>query len=198
MIEALAVGLGLGLSGGLAPGPLHTLIMTTALQRGVAAGSRIAVAPLLTDAPIVALTVLVIGAMPGRVVRGLAIAGGVFLVYLGVQTIREASDPVLAGEATAAQDYRRGVVANLLNPHPWLFWIAAGAPTLVRFWREGPPSAVAFIVGFYTLLVGSKIAFAYVVGRGAGMISPAAQRRLVIAGGVLLMGIGVFIAVRVA
>ena len=51
MIGALLVGIGFGFSGGVAPGPLHTVIMTTSLQRGFAAGSRIAVAPLLTDAP---------------------------------------------------------------------------------------------------------------------------------------------------
>ncbi len=195
-MEALLVGLGLGLSGGLAPGPLHTLILTTSLQRGFAAGSRIAVAPLLTDAPIVALTVAVVGALPGGVVRGLTIAGGAFLVYLGVQTMREAADPMLAGAVTAAQDYRRGVVANLLNPHPWLFWVAVGAPTLVGFWRESAAAAVAFVVGFYLLLVGSKVAFAFAVARGAQMVSAPVQRRLIVAGGVILVGLGVFIAVR--
>lgn len=195
-MEALLVGLGLGLSGGLAPGPLHRLILTTSLQRGFAAGSRIAVAPLLTDAPIVALTVAVVGALPGGVVRGLTIAGGAFLVYLGVQTMREAADPMLAGAVTAAQDYRRGVVANLLNPHPWLFWVAVGAPTLVGFWRESAAAAVAFVVGFYLLLVGSKVAFAFAVARGAQMVSAPVQRRLIVAGGVILVGLGVFIAVR--
>ncbi len=195
-MEALLVGLGLGLSGGLAPGPLHTLILTTSLQRGFAAGSRIAVAPLLTDAPIVALTVAVVGALPGGVVCGLTIAGGAFLVYLGVQTMREAADPMLAGAVTAAQDYRRGVVANLLNPHPWLFWVAVGAPTLVGFWRESAAAAVAFVVGFYLLLVGSKVAFAFAVARGAQMVSAPVQRRLIVAGGVILVGLGVFIAVR--
>ena len=142
MIEALAVGLGFGLSGGLAPGPLHSLIMTTAVQRGFAAGTRIAVAPLLTDAPIIAATVFLVGSLSDAVVRTLGVAGGVFLLYLGVQTIRESSESELVPQRTAGQDYRRGVLVNLLNPHPWLFWIGVGAPTLIGFWRDSAAWAV--------------------------------------------------------
>ena len=193
MIEALAVGVGFGLSGGLAPGPLHTLIMTTSLQRGFAAGSRIAVAPLLTDAPIVALTVLLVGSMPDGAVRILGVSGGLFLIYLGVQTIREAGDSELIPVDSARQDYRRGVVANLLSPHPWLFWIGVGAPTLIGFWREGAPRAAVFLLGFYALLVGGKVALAFVVARGARYLGPVAYHRLILGGGLLLIGLGLFI-----
>ena len=193
MIEALVVGLGFGLSGGLAPGPLHTLIMTTAAQRGFAAGTRIGVAPLLTDAPIIGATVLLVGSMSDGVVRTLGVAGGVFLVYLGVQTIRESSESELVPERTAGQDYRRGVLVNLLNPHPWLFWIGVGAPTLIGFWRDSAAWAVVFLAGFYLLLVGSKVAFAFLVARGAERLGAVGYRRLIFGGGVLLIGLGLFI-----
>lgn len=128
MIAALLVGLGFGVSGGLSPGPLHTLIMTTSLRRGFAAGTRIAVAPLLTDAPIIGLTVFLVGSMSNSVVTGLSVAGGMFLLYLGIRTIRESGASQLAPEeVTKAEDYRRGIIVNVLSPHPWLFWISVGA-----------------------------------------------------------------------
>jgi len=196
LIEALLVGLGFGFSGGVAPGPLHTLIMTTSLQRGFAAGARVAIAPLFTDAPIVVLTVLAVGSMPESVVTGLAVAGGLFLLYLGVQTIREASDSLMVPKVVSPmQDYRRGFIVNLLSPHPWLFWIAVGAPTLVGYWRDGAISGVVFLIGFYLLLIGSKVAFAYLVARGGKRLSDRMYQRLIIGGGVLLIGLGVFILV---
>jgi threonine/homoserine/homoserine lactone efflux protein len=43
-----------GLSAGLSPGPLMTLVIAETLKRGIPAGIRIAVAPLITDLPIIA------------------------------------------------------------------------------------------------------------------------------------------------
>ena len=199
MIGALLVGLGFGFSGGIAPGPLHTLIMTTALQRGFAAGARVSVAPLLTDAPIIALTVVVVGSMPESAVRSLGIAGGIYLLFLGLQTLRETTGAGAVPSPESARplhDYRRGVVANLLNPHPWLFWIGVGAPTLVGYWREGPGRAVVFLGGFYLLLVGSKVMVAFLVARGARLLSDRTQQRMIAVGGALLMGLGAYILWR--
>ena len=52
----LSAGLLLGLSGGLAPGPLLTLVASETLRHGARAGISVALAPLLTDAPIILAT----------------------------------------------------------------------------------------------------------------------------------------------
>lgn len=57
-------------------------------------------------------------------------------------------------------------------------------------------TGIAFLLGFYVLLVGSKVAFAYIVARGGTLLSDRAYQRLIIAGGVLLLGLGVYIIVR--
>ena len=75
MPELLA-GLSLGLGAGLAPGPLLALVVTSTLERGFGAGVRVAIAPLLTDAPIIGLTVAVVSSVSDSWLRGLAIAGG--------------------------------------------------------------------------------------------------------------------------
>ena len=89
MTELLA-GLSIGLAAGLAPGPLQALILTATLQRGFGAGWRVAVAPLLTDAPIVALSVLAVGALPDAGVRALGIGGGAAVATFGVWELRTA------------------------------------------------------------------------------------------------------------
>ncbi|MGB2681816.1 MAG: LysE family translocator, partial [Candidatus Competibacter sp.] len=53
-------GLMLGLSGGLSPGPLLALVASESLRHGVGAGIKIALAPLLTDLPIILATLLVL------------------------------------------------------------------------------------------------------------------------------------------
>lgn len=170
-MEYLGIGLGLGLAAGLAPGPLHVLVLTTSMQRGLGPGLRIAIAPLLTDVFVVTAGVLAVGALPEGAVRGLAIGGGLFIIYLGFDALRwrAKEDP----GTSAAVDLRLGFVTNLLNPHPWLFWIGAGGPLLRSAWQESAATAVGFMVTFYLLLVGTKVLLAVVASRGTRFIEAA-------------------------
>jgi threonine/homoserine/homoserine lactone efflux protein len=55
MMTALATGAFLGLSGGLAPGPLLALVLAQTLRHGPREGCKIVLTPLVTDAPIILL-----------------------------------------------------------------------------------------------------------------------------------------------
>ena len=200
-MPALLAGLTLGFSAGVSPGPLMSLVITTSLARGVAAGLRVAVAPLITDAPIILLTTLIFTALPRSVEIGLAVAGGLFVIYLGAETLVKARHAELAVEQSGggqAQHLWRGALVNMLSPHPWLFWIAVGSPLLVGFWRQSPWYALAFLVGFYALLVGSKIGMAMLVGQGRAYLTQTWYRRVLAASGVLLMLFGVLLVWSVA
>ena len=61
MIESAIAAIAFGLSGGLSPGPLLALVVAETLARGRRAGFAVAAAPLLTDGPIIAATVLLLG-----------------------------------------------------------------------------------------------------------------------------------------
>ena len=56
----LLSGILLGLSGGLTPGPLLTLVVSETLCHDIEAGIKVALAPLITDTPIVLVTVYVL------------------------------------------------------------------------------------------------------------------------------------------
>jgi threonine/homoserine/homoserine lactone efflux protein len=59
----------------------------------------------------------------------------------------------------------------LLSPHPWLFWLTVGAAMLAKAIAQTWLSAVAFLVGFYLLLVGSKVGIAVVAGRSRDLLA---------------------------
>lgn len=194
-MEGLLVGLTLGLAAGLSPGPLLTLVVSATLQRGFGAGLRIATVPLLTDLPIVTMALLVTSAFPTTALDGLALVGGVVVVWLGLDTLREARRPLAAANVEAnprpTRDLVRGALVNVISPHPWLFWLAIGGPQVVGWWRGGEgPSAVGFLGGFYATLVGSKIALAGAVARGRRALGGRGHRIALGACGVALLALG--------
>lgn len=151
-------GLVLGLSAGLSPGPLLALVVSETLQHGMGAGLRVAAAPLLTDLPIVLLTLTVLArlAETGAVMGLLSLAGGLLLARFGWAglTCRGGVPPAKAGATGALW---KGVGANLLNPAPYLFWLTVGGPLLLRAWPGRPLAAAEFAGAFYGCLVGSKV-----------------------------------------
>jgi threonine/homoserine/homoserine lactone efflux protein len=163
-VKQFLLGVTLGLGAGVAPGPLLALVIRASLEGGFAAGARVACAPLVTDLPIVLFAVLLASRLPEAALGALGIAGGLFVAYLGVEALRDVPAPAeeVVG-APVAGSVRRGALVNLLNPHPWVFWITVGAPILGD---AGVAGAIAFLIPFYVLLVGGKVVLA--AGLGAG------------------------------
>lgn len=192
------MGLGLGLTAGITPGPLQTLVVTSTLRSGFGAGLRVAIAPLLTDAPIVAVSVAAVSSVPEAWVGGIAIAGALALIVMGSWEILHARRGAAAvdGDAQSSEHLVKGAIVNILNPHPWIFWIGVGAPILVTAWREAPGRAFAYLAGFYLTIVGAKIIIAAVVAAGRQRLSEQWRFRLLVTGGALLVVFGVLLAFR--
>jgi len=194
MFTAITSAFLLGLSAGLAPGPLMTLVIAQSLRHGPREGCKTALAPLLTDAPIIALTLVLVTRLAElhRVLGALSLAGGVFVLYLAVDTFRPARVETDA-PAAAPRAWLQGVLTNLLNPHPWLFWLTVGAATLARTIAESWLAAGAFLGVFYLLLVGSKVLLALIVGRSREFLNGRPYRLILQCLGALLAGFAVLL-----
>lgn len=191
LMDSLLFGLSLGFVSGISPGPLMTLVLTSTLERGFRAGVLTAIAPLLTDAPIILLSFLVLRQLPESFLSGLTVAGGVFVVWIGVQTIRDAGKTQESDAPPAAsRDLLRGALVNVLSPHPWLFWVTVGVPFLIQSWNEAPWQAMAFLSSFLGLLVSTKIAVAWATAHGRRLLTSRWYRRVLVACGILLIGLG--------
>jgi len=197
MLTYLALGLSMGLSAGLSPGPLMTLVVTASMRSGLRGGLRVAMAPFLTDLPIILLSVLLLGHLPPGVLRWVGTVGGLVVIWLGVESIRSARKallPVDAGsEVDPNRELWRGAAVNALNPNPYLFWATVGGPALVSGWRISPWHVLAFLVPFYTLLVGLQMVMAWLVSRQAGKLSLNWYRRALTGCGLLMLGLGVLL-----
>ena len=189
-MHALLLGLSLGISAGVAPGPLLAVVIRSTLEGGFAAGARVACGPLVTDLPIIVLAVVLAASLPEVALAGLGLVGGLFVLWLGVEALRDVPEPIEAavGGATVAGSVRRGALVNALNPHPWIFWITVGAPIL----GDGSTAQAAlFLVAFYLMLIGSKVAVAAALGAGRERLLRGPGYRWALRGsGLLLLAAG--------
>jgi len=200
-MDALILGATIGLAAGISPGPLLFLTITSALRSGARAGVIVACAPLLSDIVVVTLTLFVLGQMPDVALSVIGVVGGLFVGWLGVRTWLEARTASLrqANEQPRPSTIvalREGVVVNLVSPHPWIAWATALGPLTLAAWRDQPASAVAFVVGFYALLVGAKVVLALLAGQGRRRLTDPGYRNALRVAGVLLVATGAVLVVE--
>lgn len=193
---SLGLGAALGLSAGLSPGPLLALVLSQTLAHGVREGVKVAFVPLITDAPVILVSLLLLSRFSGsHLVLGLiSVAGGCYLLRLGYLNFLA---PPRAGGLLRAdpQSLRKGVVVNLLSPNPYLFWMTVGAPVMLRGWEERPVAAFAFAVSFYVCLVGVQVAVATSAGHAGRWLTGRGYRCLMCGLGALLAIFG-FVLIR--
>jgi threonine/homoserine/homoserine lactone efflux protein len=80
-VEYLVQGLLLGLGVGLAPGPLLALVISASLRGGTSHGLRVAFSPLITDLPIIVVSLFILRQINNSALGFLSIVGAIVLFY---------------------------------------------------------------------------------------------------------------------
>ena len=164
----LIPGILIGLTAGLSPGPLLTLVITETLIHGRKNGIKVALAPLFTDIPIITITVLIFNQLKDmNMVLGLiSIAGGLFLAYLGYENLK-VKESQFQTKPSKDQSLKKAIITNALSPHPYIFWLSVGGSFLVR---GNVSECCFFLLGFYLFLMGSKVAIALLTDKGKTLL----------------------------
>lgn len=150
----------LGVSGGLSPGPLTALVLSQTLRHGLREGLKVACAPVLTDGPLLVLSACAVGALSGidGVLGVVAFVGAGFLAMLAKESWN--AQPPSPGEQSDPRSVRTAVLTNLVNPHPYVFWVSIGGPLAYEAATTSTSALSGFLVGFFGGLVGSKAVLA--------------------------------------
>ena len=103
------------------------------------------------------------------VIGGLYLAGACYLAYLSMEQLRFKGTEI-AKVSNAAVSFKKGVIVNLLNPAPYLFWLTIGAPLLVQAKEISWAVVAAFLGLFYGFLVGMKLLLAVLIGKNRHLL----------------------------
>lgn len=190
MTAALLQGVLLGLSAAMLPGPFQAYVLAEAARKGWRRALPVALAPLLSDGPVLLVVFVLVSRFPDTVLQAMRVAGGLFAGYLAVGALRWLGR---GGRDTAARygGVLEGAVMNLLNPNPWLFWGLVGAPLVVAAWQGSPVRAVGFMAAFYLAMIGVTAALIVVFGTAAAL-GPRLRRGLLALSALALAGFGAY------
>jgi len=164
--DSLLFGMIIGLAAGLSPGPLITLVVSETLKKGKKEGIEVAISPLISESPIILFVLVMLSSVADNsILMGLiSLLGACFLIYLGLSNLRvnvkESEDHLGKDNALL-----KGITTNLLNPNTYMFWLTIGGPRILESAQVHFSATILFILGFYMMLVGSKMAVAIVVDK---------------------------------
>jgi threonine/homoserine/homoserine lactone efflux protein len=156
MILYIIQGFGYGFAAAAQPGPFQTYIISQALNRGWRRALPTALAPLVSDGPIIALVLLALSQIPDWLYRFLYLASGLFILYLARSAFIAWRDFDLAQVATdhaTGGGLIRAAIMNALSPGPYIYWSLVTGPVLLSGWRQTAANGIGFVVGFYTAMI---------------------------------------------
>jgi len=190
-IEYLGIGLFLGIAAGVSPGPLLFLMISETVKGGKKKGIKVSLAPLFTDIPLILVIIVILKHIENIdiLIGSICLAGSAFLFYLGYRdvTIDKMS---LQRRNIKLESFKKGLLTNLLNPHPYIFWIFIGVPLLIKV---ATLERVIFVSSFLFGIVGSKICLTVIVDRGKKFIESKHYQRIVKSLGLILIFLGLIL-----
>src|SRR4030067_1059731 len=132
-LDFLLTGLFLGITAGLSPGPLMALVISETVKRGRIQGIKVSLAPLFTDIPLILLIIFVLKQIRNMefLLGIISTAGSLFLFYLGYKDFKSDNVKLQIGDMES-NSFKKGLLTNFLNPHPYVFWLFVGVPFMIK------------------------------------------------------------------
>ena len=160
MTSYLIFGITYAFAAAVQPGPFQAYIISQTLSRGWKRTLPVAFAPLLSDVPIIVLTLLLLSQVRHGFFHILYFAGGIFLLYLSscsFRAWRNFSANNTVSVQSSQQTLINAAVVNILNPNPYIGWSLIMGPLFLKGWREAPINGISLILAFYCTMIISSV-----------------------------------------
>ena len=194
MLAYVIQGIGYGFSAAVQPGPFQTYVISQALNRGWKYTLPAALAPLVSDGPIIALALLVLSQIPDWLQQFLYVASGLFILYLARGAFvawRNFDAAELVTPESDQQSVLRAALMNVISPGPYIYWSLVTGPILLTGWRETPANGMGFVAGFYAAMILSLVGIILLFSP-ARQLGPKVNRVLLLVSAVALVCFGLF------
>ncbi len=189
ILSTLVLGLLIGFTGALAPGPTLVATINASLAGNWTAGLKVSLGHIVIETAIFFLIILGLASVASPYTTLIAFVGGIALIVFGVLTLLGSRSATLS--TTPAQEgsgpYMAGLLTSAANPYFWIWWLSVGSALVMSGLRLGLVMAVIFMVGHWGADFGWYILVSTSLDRGKSILSEANYRRiLALCGGFLI------------
>lgn len=153
----------LGLSATSIPGPLQAYLLNITLNYGWRRGLLVILSPLITDGPIIFITVFVLQQVPDWAIQLIRFGGGILLLWIAWgawQQLKSGAQftsndtTVKKGTISPAKVLGTAAAMNVFSPGPYLFWSTVTGPLLLEALDISLWAGLAMLLGFYGTFLG--------------------------------------------
>jgi threonine/homoserine/homoserine lactone efflux protein len=194
ILSTLALGLLIGFTGALAPGPTLVATINASLKGDWTAGLRVSLGHIVIETAIFFLIILGLAAIAKPYTTAIAITGGIALIVFGILTIAGSRNARLSpvSQQEGAGPVMAGLLTSAANPYFWLWWLSVGSALLINALAGGLLLAVVFMIGHWGADVTWYTFVSTGVARGKTILADGTYRRIMGACGIFLLLFGLY------
>ncbi|RAH15631.1 MAG: hypothetical protein CMB56_002095 [Methanobacteriota archaeon] len=178
----------LGFIEGIKPGPLMTVVISETMIHDWKAGLKVALVPLITDGPVILLSVILYEILTLNTLAQALIGflGSIILIWLGIDCFKK-SNKKFENTTVKSNSLRNGIITNLSNPNMYLYWMLIGAPFLINAFNIDFSYPFIFVFAFFSAFILLKMCVAILVEKSKDFLNSSGYKILLQLSGVALL-----------
>ena len=194
ILQTFLLGLMIGLTGALAPGPTLVATINASISGDWKIGPKVVVGHMIAECVLFLLIVLGLATLALPYTSAIALIGGIALIAFGALTITGSRGASLNGPVTGtvSNPCLAGLFTSIANPYFWIWWLTIGCAMVIAGLAGGIFLAAVFMVGHWCADLGWYTLVSAGVSKGRTILSDTSYRRIMGACGVFLILFGAY------
>jgi threonine/homoserine/homoserine lactone efflux protein len=201
IFKAFLLGLSVGLTGALVPGPMLFATIEVSLKKSWLAGPQVVLGHMIVE--VVFYVLILLGAaslVDSDTISAIFLIGGLSLLVFGLLTLKNARNAVSSaqifqdssGLKLTSDPTLIGLTTSISNPYFWIWWLTAGGALVLKEYELGIVIAVAYMLGHWTADLSWFTAVSGSFSGGKKLLSQKMHRYILYTCGIFLVFFGLY------
>lgn len=189
-----SMGLTVGLTGAIAPGPTLLATVNSSLKEGWLAGPKVATGHAIIEIVIFLFIVKGLATAMQPYSRRIALIGGLALIAFGLLTMSGSKSATMTSPegGSYSNPYLAGMLTSAANPYFWIWWLTIGSALIISGLEAGLIVAAVFMIGHWCADFGWYLFVSISLDRGKRLLSPDNYQRILGLCGIFMVLIGIY------
>jgi threonine/homoserine/homoserine lactone efflux protein len=187
----------IALSGALMPGPLLTTVIAESTKHGFKSGPFLILGHAILEALMVGMLLLGLAGFVSStaVMRAVAVAGSLVLLYFGLRMISSLPGLSLKTKAIPAKSSNLvllGITVSISNPYWTFWWLTIGLGLVLAAGKQGFLAVIIFFLGHILADLGWYSVVSWGISRSRDLIPDKLYKGIILACALALIGFSAY------